>query len=54
MESQQVEHKKAFGKEVIISLVAFANTEGGKVSLGLTIMARHTVLKLARRLCNVI
>lgn len=35
MESQQVEHKKSFGKEVIISLVAFANTEGGKVIVGI-------------------
>jgi ATP-dependent DNA helicase RecG len=29
METQLVEHKKSFGKEVIISLVAFANTEAG-------------------------
>ena len=35
MESQHVEHKKTFGKEVIISLVAFANTEGGKVIVGM-------------------
>lgn len=34
MESQTVEHKKTFGKEVIISLVAFANAEGGKVIVG--------------------
>jgi len=34
MESQQVEYKKSFGKEVIISLAAFANTEGGKVIIG--------------------
>jgi ATP-dependent DNA helicase RecG len=31
METQFVEHKKSFGKEVIISLAAFANTEGGSV-----------------------
>jgi ATP-dependent DNA helicase RecG len=34
MESQQVEYKRSFGKEVIISLVAFANTEGGRVIVG--------------------
>jgi len=34
MESQTVENKKSFGKEVIISLVAFANTDGGKVVVG--------------------
>jgi predicted HTH transcriptional regulator len=34
METQIVEHKKSFGKEVIISLVAFANTEGGSVVVG--------------------
>jgi len=34
METQLVEHKKSFGKEVIISLVAFANTEGGSVIVG--------------------
>jgi len=31
MENQQIEHKKASRKDVIISLVAFANNEGGKV-----------------------
>lgn len=35
MESQAVEHKKSFGKEVVISLVAFANTDGGKVIVGI-------------------
>ena len=35
MESQQVEYKKSFGKEVIISLAAFANTDGGKVIVGM-------------------
>ena len=34
MESQTVEHKKSFGKEVIISIVAFANAEGGSVIVG--------------------
>ncbi len=34
MESQQIEYKKSFGKEVIISLVAFANTDGGRVIVG--------------------
>ena len=33
-ESRNVEFKSSFGKEVIISLVAFANTRGGKVILG--------------------
>lgn len=31
METQRVEFKKSFGKELIISLVAFSNTNGGKV-----------------------
>ncbi len=35
METQQVEYKKSFGKEVIISLVAFANSDGGKVCVGM-------------------
>ncbi len=35
-ESQRVEFKTSFGKEVIISLVAFANTQGGKVILGMS------------------
>jgi len=34
-ESRKVEFKSSFGKEVIIALVAFANTRGGKVILGL-------------------
>jgi ATP-dependent DNA helicase RecG len=34
-ESRKVEFKSSFGKEVIITLVAFANTRGGKVILGL-------------------
>ena len=33
-ESETVEFKSSFGKEVIISLVAFANTHGGKVYVG--------------------
>lgn len=35
LESVYVEYKKTFGKEVIISLVAFANAEGGKVYIGI-------------------
>ena len=34
VESLSVEYKKSFGKEVIISLVAFANAEGGAVIVG--------------------
>jgi len=34
-ESQTIEYKKSFGKEVIISLVAFANTDGGRVYVGM-------------------
>lgn len=34
MESNMTEYKRSFGKEVIISLVAFANTNGGKVMVG--------------------
>ena len=33
-ESRYVEFKTSFGKEVIISLVAFANSKGGKVVIG--------------------
>jgi len=35
LESLHTEHKKTFGKETIISLVAFANTEGWKVYVGI-------------------
>lgn len=35
IESQFIEHKRSFGKEVIISLVAFANADGGKVIVGM-------------------
>ena len=35
LESVYLEYKKTFGKEVIISLVAFANAEGGKVYIGI-------------------
>ena len=35
MESQQVEYKKSFCKEVIISLVAFVNSNGGKLIVGI-------------------
>jgi len=34
METQGIEYKKGFGKELIISLVAFSNTDGGKVVVG--------------------
>ena len=34
-ESRKVELKSSFGKEVIITLVAFANTRGGKVVVGI-------------------
>ena len=33
-ESQHIEYKKSFGKDTIISLVSFANTNGGKVIVG--------------------
>ena len=33
-ESETVEFKNTFGKEVTITLVALANTEGGKVVVG--------------------
>ena len=33
-ESQTVEFKSSFGKEVIESLVAFSNSKGGKVVVG--------------------
>lgn len=41
-ESETVEFKTAFGKEVIISLVAFANTGGGKVVVGVDNSGRLT------------
>jgi len=34
VETQQVEYKKSFGKEIIVSLVAFSNTDGGRVVIG--------------------
>jgi ATP-dependent DNA helicase RecG len=34
-ESQYIEHKRSFGKEAIISLVAFANSEGGRLLVGM-------------------
>jgi ATP-dependent DNA helicase RecG len=33
-ENQTVEFKTSFQKEVIISVVAFANTKGGKIFIG--------------------
>ena len=41
-ESQKVEFKASFGKEVIISLVAFANAQGGKVIIGMADDGRVT------------
>ncbi|MFH1953081.1 MAG: RNA-binding domain-containing protein [Pseudomonadota bacterium] len=41
-ESETVEFKNAFGKEVTISLVAFANTEGGKVIVGVNNAGKPT------------
>jgi ATP-dependent DNA helicase RecG len=45
-ESRNIEFKSSFGKEVIISLVAFANTKGGKVVLGLDDKGKITGLEL--------
>ena len=39
VESLTVEYKKSFGKEVIISLVAFANAEGDAVISSLKSMS---------------
>ena len=47
VESQQLEHKKSFGKEAIISLVAFANTDGGKVVIGVEDSGRVCGVELA-------
>lgn len=41
-ESHKVEFKTSFGKEVIISLVAFANAQGGKVIIGMSDDGRVT------------
>lgn len=35
VETKSIEYKKSFGKEVIISLVAFSNANGGKVIVGM-------------------
>ncbi|MBT3368711.1 MAG: winged helix-turn-helix transcriptional regulator [Nitrospina sp.] len=43
-ESERVEFKRSFGKDVIISLVAFANTEGGKVVVGVDDTGQSTGL----------
>jgi ATP-dependent DNA helicase RecG len=45
-ESWKVEFKSSFGKEVIISLVAFANTRGGKVILGIDDKGKVTGIEL--------
>jgi len=41
-ESETLEFKSAFGKEVIITLAAFANTKGGKVIMGIDDAGRPT------------
>jgi len=45
-ESERVEFKRTFGKEVIISLSAFANTEGGKVVVGVDNTGKPTGLTI--------
>ncbi len=45
-ESETVEFKSAFGKEVIISLAAFANTRGGKVIVGVDNNGRPTDIRV--------
>jgi ATP-dependent DNA helicase RecG len=45
-ESRTIEFKSSFGKEVIISLVAFANTRGGKVVLGIDDKGKVTGIEL--------
>jgi len=47
-ESETVEFKSAFGKEVTISLVAFANTEGGKVVVGVNNIGKPTGLDIGQ------
>ncbi len=47
-ESQNVEFKSSFGKEVIISLVAFANTKGGKVIIGMDDNGRAKGIEIGR------
>ena len=45
-ESDRVEFKRTFGKEVIISLAAFANTEGGKVVVGVENSGKPTGISI--------
>ena len=40
-ESQHIEYKKSFGKDTIISLESFANTNGGKVIVGVDDNSNH-------------
>jgi len=47
-ESETVEFKNAFGKEVTITLVAFANTEGGKVVVGVNNTGEPTGLDVGQ------
>ena len=49
-ESRKIEFKSSFGKEVIITLVAFANTRGGKVILGLDNKGKVKGIELGPRL----
>jgi len=46
-ESQTVEFKKSFNKAVIETLVAFANTQGGQVLIGV-----KTILNCYQILCE--
>ncbi|MBW1793089.1 MAG: putative DNA binding domain-containing protein [Deltaproteobacteria bacterium] len=47
-ESETVEFKERFNKETIISLVAFANTKGGKIIVGADRKGRVTGIKAGR------
>lgn len=46
-ESETVEFKAGFNKETIISLVAFANTKGGKVIVGVDSKGRVTGVEVS-------
>lgn len=47
-ESETVEFKNTFGKEVTITLVALANTEGGKVVVGVNNAGKPTGLDIGQ------
>ena len=51
-ESDTVEFKTTFGKEVIISLVAFANTTGGKVVAGVDDTGRPVGIDVGPETCR--